>query len=227
MCAVLLALGLAALSAVLAGPLLRWCPVPTEAWTDTDPDLIAANFGALLGPRFRWTVFIASLSAGALAFAVLPGHLWAVWAPLVVLGPVLAVVDLQTTFLPSRIVYLGIALALLGASWAAWAQASWQPLLNAVGGSLSATAFFWLLWRLSGGQLGFGDVRLAGFIGMACGTSGPQAVWQALLLGTLVGAAWGLITRWRRGSDGAFPYGPALLFGPGLWLLLSWLSRLW
>ena len=35
-------------------------------------------------------------------------------------------------------------------------------------------------------------------------------------MGGFAGVAGGLVTRWRRGADGPFPYGPALVLGPYL-----------
>ena len=86
-----------------------------------------------------------------------------------------------------------------------------------------ATAFFWVVWRFSNG-LGFGDVRLAGLLGVVAGTQGPGFVVWTFVLGTFTGAVWGLVLRWRRKADGPFPYGPALLIGPLLALVISWLA---
>ena len=215
--AILLALVLAALTAGLAGTLLRWCPQPEDA---------SAPFAALLSARFRWTVFATVAAAGLLVFTLTARWDWAAWAPLAALGSLLALIDLRTTFLPLRLTHLGTSLAIAGAGAAAWWQGSWLPLLTSTAGGALAAGFFWLLWRISAGQLGFGDVRLAGFIGATCGVSGLPEVWRALLLGTIAGALWGLVTRLRRGVDGPFPYGPALLLGPVLSLVVSWLWQL-
>ncbi|MFZ0530818.1 MAG: prepilin peptidase [Propionicimonas sp.] len=216
--AILLAVALAALTAGLAGPLLRWCPTPADA---------DAAFSSLLSPRLRWALFATATGAGLVVFWLVAPAYWPAWAPLVSLGSLLALIDLRTTFLPLRLTYLGTALALAGSGATAWWLGSWLPVLTAAAGGAMAAGFFWVLWRVSRGQLGFGDVRLAGFIGVTCGASGLAGVWQALLLGTIAGALWGLVVRWRRGADGAFPYGPALLLGPLLALLLNEAWLLW
>ncbi len=88
-----------------------------------------------------------------------------------------------------------------------------------LGGALGWT-LFWLLAHLGDGQLGGGDVRLAGFIGLLTG-----AVWviPALLLGMAAGGviAFGLIASGRAQMDQGFPYGPALSLGAMTILLLA------
>ena len=203
--AVTLALLLGAASGWLTPVLLRWCPTPDGA---------GAPFAALATIRFRWLVAATAVAAGLVVFTTVPVPYWAAWAPLVGLGALLAWVDAATGYLPLRLTWLGTGASMAGAGVAAVWQQTWSPLLTAAGSGLLAAGFFWLLWRASGGQLGFGDVRLAGFIGAAVGAAGLVPAWQALLLGALAGAGWGLVVRWRRGADGAFPYGPALLLGP-------------
>ena len=59
-------------------------------------------------------------------------------------------------------------------------------------------------------------------LGAAAGaTSVELAVWS-LLLGGVAGVGWGLIVRLRRGADGPFPYGPSLVMGPFLALIVQW-----
>ncbi len=88
-----------------------------------------------------------------------------------------------------------------------------------LGGALGWT-LFWLLAHLGDGQLGGGDVRLAGFIGLLTG-----AAWviPALLLGMAAGGviAFGLIASGRAQMDQGFPYGPALSLGAMTILLLA------
>ena len=87
-------------------------------------------------------------------------------------------------------------------------------------GGLLGWLLFWLLAHLSDGQLGGGDVRLAGFIGLLTG-----AAWviPALLLGMAAGGviAFGLIASGRARVDQGFPYGPALSLGAIAILLLA------
>lgn len=212
----LLALVLAGLVWLATPALLRRLPVPPD-----EEDV--APFAELATPGFGGAVFCCAAAAGAIAFLSLPPERWPAWVALVSLGALLGLIDLRTGFLPLRLNYLTLALAAVGAGLSAWLLADWRVLAWALAGAVVATAFFWVVWRFSSG-LGFGDVRLAGLLGLVAGTQGPTFVVWTFLLGTLVGAAWGLVLRWRRKADGAFPYGPALLIGPLLALVVSRLS---
>lgn len=210
--ACLLAVTLAGVVALLVPVLLGWLPLPPDE-EDLPP------FSELDSPRFRWAVFLVAAAAGCVALPLTPPALWAVWAPLAGLGALLGLIDLRTTYLPLRLNYLALALAAVGLALAVWLQGSWQPALGGLAGGLAAAALFWVVWRASGGRLGFGDVRLAGLVGTVAGSGGVTMLVWSLLLGTAAGAVWAVGVRIRRGADAEFPYGPALLLGPFLALL--------
>jgi prepilin signal peptidase PulO-like enzyme (type II secretory pathway) len=97
-----------------------------------------------------------------------------------------------------------------------------ETLAGALAGAAIGLAIFWALARLADGQLGGGDVRLAGFVGLLTG-----AIWvtPALLLGMLLGGllAFGLTVSGRARMDDGFPYGPALSLGASIilfWMIL-------
>ncbi|MCA0297073.1 MAG: A24 family peptidase [Actinobacteria bacterium] len=222
--ACLLAVALAGVLTAVTSALLRWCPLPDDA-TDLDGAELPP-FVELVTHRFRWEVFGVSAVAGATMFLLTDPRDWAVWAPLATIGTLLGVVDRRTSYLPLRLNYLALALAVVGAGVAASLRASWQVLLWAGITGVVATGFFWVIWRLSGDRFGFGDVRLAGLIGVVTGTrSATLTVW-AFLLGSVVGAVWGGVAWARRGRDGEFAYGPAMLLGPPLALVVSRVLRL-
>lgn len=209
----LLAVLLALLTALAAPAVLRWLPLPPD-------EVDVAPFADLATPRFQAITFCCSAAAGVIAFTSLPPTHWPAWAGLVSFGALLGVIDLRTGFLPLRLSRLTTGLAALGVALSAWLRADWWVLAGAgIAGALAA-GFFWLVWRLSNG-LGYGDVRLAGLIGIVTGAGGAAFAFSSILLGTLIGAIWGVGLRWRRRADGPFPYGPALLLGPLLALLVS------
>lgn len=213
--ACLLALALAALVALLTPVLLRWLPEPPD-------EEEVAPFSELNSTPFRWAVLATGAVAGCLALGLTPSSFWAVWAPYTSLGALLALIDLRTTFLPLRLTYLTLGLAAAGVAVAAWLSGEWSPVLWAAASGAGAAALFWLVWRFSGGRLGYGDVRLAGLIGVVAGSGGlVPAVWS-ILLGTVAGAVWGIVAGLRRGANGEFPYGPPLMLGPLLALLVQW-----
>ena len=88
----------------------------------------------------------------------------------------------------------------------------WELLGRAAGGAAAAGLLYLLLWRLSGRALGFGDVRLAPVLGAAAAAVGWSTLLAALLLGSLAGAAVGVVLALRR-RRGAFAYAPSMLAG--------------
>lgn len=134
------------------------------------------------------------------------------------------VIDVQEHRLPDRIVlpmYALIGLPLLGVilltaphSFEAARQTSYCGVL--MGG------FYWVMRLASRGALGFGDVKLAGVLGLLLGYFSPlNLLWGNLLiflLGGLYSLALMLTRRARAGTHIAF--GPFMLLGTTLALLL-------
>src|SRR5262249_3504353 len=127
----------------------------------------------------------------------------------------LAVIDLDVRRLPNRIVlpsYLvGAVLLVAPSAWGGgWAAAP----RGLAAMSVLFAGYFALAWAYPGG-LGFGDVKLAGLLGLYLGWLGWSAVWLApltgFLLGGLAGAA--LLATRRGGRRSAIPFGPAMLAG--------------
>ena len=90
-------------------------------------------------------------------------------------------------------------------------------------GAAGAALLYLVLWRLSGRTLGFGDVRLAPVLGAAGAAVGWSTLLATLLLGSLAGAAVGLVLALRR-RRGAFAYAPSMLAGAFLACLARVLS---
>jgi len=130
--------------------------------------------------------------------------------------------DLKTRYILDLVMFAGwvIAFALAFVTpWTPYLTWPWPDWRTAPVAALIAGAVFLLLYL--GGQLvfgseafGFGDVKLAVFIGMATGLSNLRVV-HALLYGVFLGgfvAIILLITRIRRLNE-AVPYGPFLVIG--------------
>jgi leader peptidase (prepilin peptidase)/N-methyltransferase len=151
------------------------------------------------------------------------------FAYLAVISVALAVIDARTRRLPNRIVLPAypvlaglFALAcLLGAPWEWLARAG-------IGGAI-LFAFYWLLRAVGRGGMGGGDVKLAGVIGMALGFVG----WGALAVGAfaafLVGGVVSLVLllAGRAGRKTAIPFGPWMLAGAWIGLLVGADAAAW
>lgn len=174
-------------------------------------------YARLATTRFALAVGVLVALAGVATMILAPA-LWPAFAGLATAGVLAAAIDARTGYLPRLLAWAGWALTAAGLA-ACVALAGTGPLLRAAVGAAAATALFWVFWRFGGG-FGFGDVRLAPVIGASSAAVGYPALAAALFLGGLLGVAWGLL--WRAAGRGrAFPYGPALVAGPFLALLLN------
>lgn len=203
---------IAALMWLAAPALLRWLPAPEE-----EPQVDFAGLGT---PRFRLVLAGVCLVTGAVLLLTTASELWPVWAPMAALGPLLGLVDARTGFLPLRLNYLAVALVAAGVVVSCWLRGDGQPALLALAGAAGATACYWLIWWISRGKLGFGDVRLAGLLGLAAGATSLTVLLWSFVLGSLIGAVWAVGVR-LAGTGREFPYGPSMLLGPPAALLLG------
>ena len=208
-------------TALLARPVLRRLPEPVPG-----PEVAGEKkvpYSLLAQPGFVLGCALASGAAAALAWAVLPVPLQPLWTVLAVGGVLLAAIDARTTWLPSRLVHgTWAAMALAALASAAWA-ASWALLLRTAAGAAVAGGLYFLVWLVSRGGFGFGDVRFAPLLGAAAAADSASLLVTALLAGTTLGGLHGLVRLVRR-RRGGFPYAPAMLAGSYLAAVLASLS---
>jgi len=199
---------LAALGCGLSGlgvpPLLATLPGP--------PGELAAR------PGLRWWAIGLSAGAGAVVGGAL-GPDWAllVLLPLVPVGVALGLVDAHTHLLPTRLIWPSLAGAVVLAVVAALAAEDPRSVLvAAAAGALSFLAAHALWWVRPDG-LGYGDVRLAAFLGFALGLLGIApwllGFYSGLVLFALVGLARAVRRRERAALREPLPFGPFLLLG--------------
>lgn len=139
----------------------------------------------------------------------------------------LALIDLDSHRLPNVIVLPSyvVGAALLVAAAAAAGQ--WDDLVRAGIGLAVLWAFYFLLLVVYPPGMGFGDVKLAGLLGMYLGWVG----WGALLVGAfaafLVGGLVSLVLVAARRADRktAIPFGPWMLTGAALGI--GWGEQVW
>lgn len=158
----------------------------------------AALVGALLGAALGWSVDLL------------------VVLPLVPVGVWLGYVDWRTTFLPTRIIAPSYAVVLAAVVVAALVEGDRSDALRSVEGWACYGGYFLLMWIITPG-LGYGDVRLAGLLGIALGWLGWPALVVGLVGGVFLGGFGGaLLTLLRIVERGRNPFGPHMLLGAAL-----------
>jgi leader peptidase (prepilin peptidase)/N-methyltransferase len=128
---------------------------------------------------------------------------------------VISVTDLSHRLVPRRLVYSALALIipLLVASSAI--DHVWHDLTGAViAGAVSFGIFFATWWFIPRG-MGFGDVRLAGAIGLTIGYLSLLHAYVAFLAGFVVGALFGVVMMVisSSGRKTRIPFAPSLAAG--------------
>jgi leader peptidase (prepilin peptidase)/N-methyltransferase len=223
------ALAMALLAAVLgagAPTLVARLPEPVEH--DAPPEEGPKEPYAVLARR-PWLLTTTALASAAIAL-VAGARLgddrvaWviAVLAPVLVL---LAVVDWRTRLLP-RVVVLpatAVLLLLVVLEWVAARDTA--VLVRAVAAMLVARSFFWILWFVRRAGMGFGDVRLAALLGLVLGRIGWNqwliGLYGGLLLFGVFGITLMLVRRDRSTLKRAYPFGPFMIAGAVLGILLG------
>ncbi|HUR17397.1 MAG TPA: prepilin peptidase [Acidimicrobiales bacterium] len=170
----------------------------------------------------------------ALLFATVAVRLGADWALpgfLVVLAGLVAIsaVDLELFIVPNRILYPTLFVAAPLLLIAAGLSHDWSSARTSALGGVLAWGLLLTIHLISPRGMGFGDVRLAGLIGMMLGWLSLGHVIVGLFLGFLTASVVGvgLILGGRRGRKDKVPFGPFLAVGAVITVffggpILSW-----
>ena len=148
----------------------------------------------------------------------LPAYLY-----LAAVAVALAMIDFEVHRLPDAIVlpsYLVGAVLLLPAGIA---QADWRAGVRGLSAAAALWTIYFVLALVYPGGMGFGDVKLAGLLGLYLGWLGWSPVWVGTLTGFLLGAAVGVVLLLtRRGTrKTAIAFGPYMLAGAMLALFIA------
>ena len=160
--------------------------------------------------------------------AVVTGVLWAVAAqhfgqhllvtPFLVflaLAVAVSVTDLSHRLVPRTLLYGSLVLIAPLLVIVSAVDGTWHDLVIAVVGGAVAFVVFFVIWFAMPRGMGFGDVRLAGVIGLTVGYLGLVHVYLAFLSGFVIGLLFGLalMVGSSAGRKTRIPFAPALCIG--------------
>jgi leader peptidase (prepilin peptidase)/N-methyltransferase len=155
------------------------------------------------------------VAAGAPADGVAISLELAAFLYLAAVGIALLLIDLDTHRLPNALVVPSYAVALVLFASASILTADFERLLTAALGGIILFVFYFAMAFAFPGGMGFGDVKLAGALGLYLGWVGWGALavgaFGAFLLGGLFSI--GLIVLRRAGRKSGIPFGPWMIAG--------------
>ena len=134
---------------------------------------------------------------------------------LAAVGLALAFIDIDTRRLPNALTLPSYVVGVILLTAAALLEQDTQRLIRAVVGMCVLYALYFLLMVLKPGGMGFGDVKLAGVLGMFLGFLG----WGALIVGAFLAFLFGgvggvaLMLRGGAGRKTRIPFGPYMVAG--------------
>lgn len=186
-------------------PVVGWLVLRGRCYDCAEP--IGARYPLVeLGTGLVFVLVATRWGADDVDLRVLPAYL--VFAAI---GIALALIDLDVRRLPDGIVLpsypvLGVLLV-VGGDGAA--------LVRAAEGTVALAAFFFVIWYVAPGGMGFGDVKLSGLVGGMTAYLSWGTFLVGAFLGFLLGAVAGLMLMagGRAGRRTALPFGPFMVLG--------------
>jgi len=135
----------------------------------------------------------------------------------------LTMIDLELKRLPDTIVLPSYPIAAVLLVIAAVAEGEPGRLVRSAIGAVALFAFYFTLRFVYPGGMGFGDVKLAGVLGLYLGWFGWQqtvvGAFLAFLIGGVIGLA--LMALGRAGRKSQIPFGPFMIVGAWLGLAVA------
>jgi leader peptidase (prepilin peptidase) / N-methyltransferase len=142
---------------------------------------------------------------------------------LVAIGVVLAMIDVETRRLPDSITLPSYVISVLLLMPAGAVDGDWMGATRALAGMIALLALFFALTIAYPNGLGFGDVKLAGLVGLYLGWLSWNAVFLAAIGSILIAGAAGsaAVATKHATRSVAVPLGPCLIGAAGLALFLA------
>lgn len=147
---------------------------------------------------------------------------------LIPVGLAVAVIDLRTLIVPTRIVWPAFFVAVVLAVVVAGVEGEWAWLLSALVGLVAFAGPLFVLWFALPRSMGFGDVRLATLLGWTLGfyagtrpLAGLYLAFVCLAVSSMIGLVVGVVALGARGRKAQVPFGPALVAGTFVCIALA------
>ena len=165
-------------------------------------------------------------TAGLFLAGTLLFHTWTslvLWLILIIIGVPLTVIDLTLHRLPDRLTAPLFVVSAIVIVVDAFVGKHFDRLIPSLVGSLALPAFYLALLIISRGGMGMGDVKLSAGIGVVSGFFGVRIVlvscFAAYILGSVIGI--GLMLAGKAGRKTAIPFGPFMLVGQAIALVVA------
>jgi leader peptidase (prepilin peptidase)/N-methyltransferase len=171
------------------------------------------------GESISWRYPGVEVLTGAL-FALMAWHFGLNWSLpaflyLTAIGVALAFIDLDTKRLPDSLTLPSYAVAGVLLLLPAIFEDQWSCYLRAILGGVALFAFYFILLLVYPRGMGFGDIKLAGVLGLYLGWLGWGVLIVGGFLGFLLGAfvGVGLMLASKAGRKTQIPFGPFMISG--------------
>jgi leader peptidase (prepilin peptidase)/N-methyltransferase len=178
---------------------------------------------APVSPRYPLVEGLTAATFALIAWRVGPQWALPAFLYLAAVGIALAFIDVDVRRLPNALTLpsycVGAVLLLL----AALLQHEPGRLIGAVVGMVALYGLYFFLMLLKPGGMGFGDVKLAGVLGMFLGFLGAATLVVGAFLGFLLGGLGGIVVllAGRGGRKTKIPFGPYMVAGALLAVLFG------
>lgn len=150
----------------------------------------------------------------------------ALW--LIPVGLAVAVIDLRTMIVPTRIVWPAFFVSVALSVAAAAIEGEWMWLRSAAVGLAVLAGPLFVIWFINPRGMGFGDVRLATLLGMNVGLFAGVRPMGAVILticcmaaAAIIGVVTGVLALGARGRKAQVPFGPSLIAAAFLCMVLA------
>ena len=213
------------------GPTAAPVPVPELGATGEDgaaPEPVRQLLSP--GRSVPRTVGAGAVTAALFGLAVArytgPGHTGSPWVVVpfcvfLAMAVTVSVTDLTHRLVPRQLLYAALVVIVPAFVIVSAHTHSWRPLVDAAVAGAGAFAVFFVIWFVVPRGMGFGDVRLAGVIGVTVGYLDLLHAYLAFLIGFVLGLVFGLVlmAAHSSGRRTRIPFAPALCAGAAITIL--------